>query len=101
EGFINKMKHPFYLINTSRGKVVNTKDLTNGLNNKKILGACLDVFENEKLQTYTNEEKKMYEELFSHKNVIVSPHIAGWTHQSKYKLAKILSNKILGNAYLD
>lgn len=99
--FLKHINKPFYLINTSRGKVVKTESLIQGLESKKILGACIDVFENEKPQTYTNEENRMYEELFSHKNVIVSPHVAGWTHQSKYKLAKILSNKILGNPYLD
>lgn len=96
--FIDKMKNSFYLINTSRGKVVNTIDLIKDLESKKILGACLDVFENEKPNTYNDTEKQLYEKLFAFSNVILTPHIAGWTHQSKFKLAKILSDKILSNA---
>ena len=62
---------------------------------KQLRGACLDVFENEKPSTYTPGEREMYERLFSLPGVLVSPHIAGWTKESKYKLAKILLDKIL------
>ena len=60
-----------------------------------IKGACLDVFENEKVQTFTSEEEKMYDELYQYPNVILSPHIAGWTKESKQLLAQILVDKIL------
>ncbi len=82
------------LINTSRGKVVHTLDLIAALESGKVQGACLDVFENEKTATYTEGERLMYEKLFSFENVIISPHIAGWTHQSKARLAAVLLEKI-------
>jgi D-3-phosphoglycerate dehydrogenase / 2-oxoglutarate reductase len=82
------------LMNTSRGKVVHTLDLIAALESGKVQGACLDVFENEKTATYTEGEQLMYDKLFSLYNVIVSPHIAGWTHQSKARLAAVLLEKI-------
>lgn len=97
--FIGQFKKPVYIINTSRGKIVNTPALIQLLKTKKVLGACLDVFENEKPESYTKEEKELYAQLFQFQNIIATPHIAGWTHQSKYKLAKILSNKILSNTF--
>src|SRR5690625_56044 len=93
--FFNQCKPGFLLVNTSRGPVVDTKALIEALEKKQAAGACLDVFENEKPETYTTEEKEMYQKLFSFPQVLVSPHIAGWTKESKYKLAKILLDKIL------
>ncbi len=95
--FINKFKKSFYLINTSRGKVVNTKDLILGLQKSKVLGAALDVLENEKIDTYTNEELTMYKNLFELKNVVITPHIAGWTKESKLKIAELVLNEIFTN----
>jgi D-3-phosphoglycerate dehydrogenase len=83
------------IINTSRGKVVKTDDLIEALNSGKVRGACLDVFENEKTATYTEGEHALYEQLFAFDSVIVSPHVAGWTHESKERLASILLHKIL------
>ena len=68
-----------------------------GLLQNKVKGACLDVFENEKPQTYTESEMKLYKKLFSFSQVIVSPHIAGWTHESLIKIATIILDKILQN----
>ncbi len=95
--FIDKFKKRFYLINTSRGKVVNTKDLILGLQKGKISGAVLDVLENEKINTYTDGELSMYKHLFGLKNVIVTPHIAGWTKESKLKIAELVLDEILIN----
>lgn len=92
--FVEDMKQPFYLINTSRGRVVNTVDLVQDLLDGKVLGACLDVFENENPNTYTDEETRTYEKLFCMGNVILSPHIAGWTKESKQKIAQVLVAKI-------
>ncbi len=92
---LSTMKSGAVLVNTSRGKVVDTLALIEVLKSGHLRGACLDVFENEKPENYTGEEKKMYEELLKFKNIIVSPHIAGWTMESKEKLAKILFEKIL------
>lgn len=95
KSFLNQCKPGALLVNTSRGPVVDTQALIDALNRKQIKGACLDVFENEKPETYIPEEKEMYRQLFSFPQVLVSPHVAGWTIESKYKLAKILLDKIL------
>ncbi len=92
--FIGKCKKNIYILNTSRGNVVNTYDLITGLQTKKVRGACLDVFENEKPNTYSEQEKEMYRLLFSFDNVIVSPHVAGWTRESKERLSAVLLEKI-------
>ncbi len=95
ESFFNQCKPGALLVNTCRGSVVDTPALIGALERKQLRGACLDVFENEKPSTYTPGEREMYEQLFSLPGVLVSPHIAGWTKESKYKLAKILLDKIL------
>ena len=92
--FLQKCKKIPVLINTSRGSVVKTEDLLEALEKKWISGACLDVFENEKPSNYSIGEKAMYESLFMHNNLIVSPHIAGWTHESLEKIASVLLEKI-------
>lgn len=82
------------LLNTSRGKVVKTIDLIDALSSGKVKAAGLDVFENEKAATYTEGEREMYEKLYRFDNVMVSPHVAGWTQESKARLASVLLNRI-------
>lgn len=91
---IESTKKPFYLMNTSRGGVVKTIELIDGLNSGKILGAALDVFENEKYYELKKDEKILFDTLSSMRNVVMTPHIAGWTFESKVKLTKILMEKI-------
>ena len=98
--FINKFKKPFWLLNTARGKSVVTKDLVKALKTKKILGAGLDVLEYEKLsfEKLFAEDKEMpqeFKDLLTLENVILSPHVAGWTVQSKEKLAQTIVDKVL------
>ena len=88
------MKETALLVNTSRGSIINTIDLVRSLANQEIGGACLDVFENEKPQTYTKEEIDLYSHLFKMQNVVVTPHVAGWTAESKRKIADTLVSKI-------
>ncbi len=98
DAFINKFKHDFYLINTARGKVVNTDSLVKALISGKIKGACLDVLEYEKFsfeEIDSNTLPESYQYLIKADNVILTPHIAGWTVESKYKLAKVLLDKII------
>lgn len=92
--FFRGCKRGVILINTSRGKCVHTADLLEALTTGQVSGACLDVFENEKPQTYTPEELTLYERLHHFDQVVLSPHIAGWTLESKQKLASILLDKI-------
>lgn len=83
------------VVNTSRGAVIPTSDLLQVLDTQKVLGACLDVFENEKPNTYTETEEIEYKNLFSRDNVLLTPHIAGWTKESKQRLAQLLLDRIL------
>jgi len=94
KNFMDQIQNPFYLINTSRGSVIKTFDLIEALKIGKVLGAALDVFENEKPNSYSESEKSMYYELYAMENTILTPHIAGWTFQSKEKIAEVLFNKI-------
>jgi D-3-phosphoglycerate dehydrogenase len=97
DDFINSFEKDFYLINTARGKCVNTISLVKGLNNGKIKGACLDVLEYEKT-SFENLSKDglttEMQHLIKSKKTILSPHIAGWTYESNIKIAKILLGKI-------
>lgn len=96
EKFISEMKKDFYLVNTARGKNVKTKDLVEAIKSGKIKGAALDVLEFEKSSfenlDYQNSDLEF---LFNSEKVIVTPHIAGWSHQSKEKLAQVIVDKIL------
>ncbi len=92
--FLENLKKRPLIVNTSRGNVINTQDLITGLQENIIRGACLDVFENEKVETYTQSEKDLYTQLFDFENVIVSPHIAGWTVESLAGIAQVLMDKI-------
>ncbi|MBL7829363.1 MAG: hydroxyacid dehydrogenase [Saprospiraceae bacterium] len=97
--FIRSCKKGFVLLNTSRGKCVKTVDVLQGLEDGWIGGACLDVFENEKPQTYTEEENQIYQRLHRFDQVVLTPHIAGWTHESKRLLAEVLLKKIASTIY--
>ena len=96
EEFISKMKKNFYFINTARGKNLKTSALVNALKSGKIKGACLDVLEYEKTSFENLETKNEdLEYLLNSEKVIITPHIAGWTHESKIKLAQVIVDKIL------
>ncbi|MBR5254244.1 MAG: hypothetical protein IKV46_04300 [Bacteroidales bacterium] len=93
--FISNFKKPFYLLNTSRGKVVNTKDLIEALNQGKILGAGLDVLEFEAFSNELQDTPRELQDLFSRTNVVLTPHVAGWSVESNYKLSYFLAEKII------
>ncbi len=95
--FINQFKKSFWLINTARGSAVVTKDLVNGIEKGKILGAGLDVLEYEKSSfenLFLSETPKALRYLIDSDSVILSPHIAGWTQESEKKLADTIVKKI-------
>ena len=92
--FINNCTKQPIIINTSRGAVLNTLDIISSLEDKKIKGLCIDVYEDEPITKNKTHANEIYQKLLSFNNVIATPHIAGWTHQSKYKLAKILMDKM-------
>ena len=97
--FINQFKKSFWLINTARGNSVVTADLVEALKSGKILGAGLDVLEYEKLSFETlfeGEKPAAFEYLLQAENVLLTPHIAGWTFESHQKLAQTMVDKIIG-----
>ena len=96
EEFISKMEKNFYFVNTARGKNLKTKALVEAIESGKVLGACLDVLEYEKSSFENLEiENQDLKYLLDSEKVIVTPHIGGWTHQSKEKLAQVIVDKIL------
>ena len=98
EEFISKMEKNFYFVNTARGKNLKTKALVEAIESGKILGACLDVLEYEKSSFENLEtENQDLKYLLDSEKVIVTPHIGGWTYQSKEKLAQVIVDKILAD----
>ena len=94
EKFFNSLEKSPYFISTCRGKVTDTVALLAALKNKKIAGAALDVLENEKFESYTREENHRLNSLLAQPNVILTPHIAGYSVEAFYKMAKILLKKL-------
>lgn len=95
--FIQAFAKPFWLINTSRGKNVDTADLVEALQEGKVIGAGLDVLEYEKLSfesLFTDHRPEALQYLLDSENVLLTPHIAGWTYESHEKLAQTIVDKI-------
>lgn len=94
--FIRHCKPGAILINTSRGKNVNLRDVVDALKSSQLGGACMDVFPSEPPSSGTAEFRQAFEELSQMQNVVLSPHVAGWTVESKRKIAEVLVGKIGG-----
>jgi D-3-phosphoglycerate dehydrogenase len=100
--FIHQFKKPIYIINTARGKCLHTADLVEALKQKKVTGACLDVLEYEATSFESIYKTKLPEDftyLINAHNVILTPHIAGWTHESNYKMSLIVAEKMIKVLY--
>lgn len=93
--FLERMQHPFILLNTSRGAVVDTVTLLGGLENGKISGAGLDVWEEEPLGKMSAGSREQLEKVLQHPKVIVTPHIAGYSYEALEKMSQVLITKIL------
>ena len=97
--FINQMAKPFWLINTSRGNQVVIDDLLEAIENKTIKGAGLDVLPFEKSSFEQLDHNPQLQQLIDNPLVLLSPHIAGWTHQSKERLAQVIVDKVKGRCF--
>jgi D-3-phosphoglycerate dehydrogenase len=97
---LEQFAKPFYFINTARGEIISFDTLNAAMDKGIIKGSVLDVLENEKFSTFTNAQKVSFEKLASRENVLFSPHIAGWTHQSYEKINQVLVEKIFGGGFL-
>lgn len=92
--FFRSCKKGSVFINSSRGKIVHTKSLLENLGSGWLKGACLDVFENEKPDSFNDSEREEFMALSLLDNVVLSPHIAGWTVESKIKIAQTVLDKL-------
>jgi D-3-phosphoglycerate dehydrogenase len=92
--FFSSLKQQPFILNTSRGRVVRIEGLVHALRENRIAGAALDVLENERLETYSVQEKEQLTWLLDQPNVIITPHIAGYSQESFYKMAKVLIEKL-------
>ena len=92
--FFRSLKLKPWILNTSRGSVINTIDLKTAITEGLIAGAGLDVLENEKLSTYGEQEKKLFHWILDQPNVIITPHIAGYSHEAFLKMSEVLLQKL-------
>jgi len=92
--FFQSLKQKPWILNTSRGRIVNTQDLKEAIINEVIAGAGLDVLENEKLSSYTAEENLLFQWLLDQPNVVITPHIAGYSHEAFLKMSEVLLQKL-------
>lgn len=94
EKFFTALKHPIYLLNTSRGEVVNTSDLLLAMDQGKVISAGLDVLENENIKNYTQEQREKLIKMANREDVWITPHIAGYSREALEKMAKVLIIKL-------
>jgi len=92
--FFQSLKQRPWILNTSRGQIVNTQDLKEAIINGVIAGAGLDVLENEKPSSYTAEENLLFHWLLDQPNVVITPHIAGYSHEAFFKMSEVLLQKL-------
>ena len=94
DDFFRSLDRKPFFINTCRGKVHDTAAVLRALDEEKIAGAALDVLENEKLESYTLQEKEMLDKLLADPRVIITPHIAGYSHEAFLGMARIILEKL-------
>ncbi|MCY7357016.1 MAG: 2-hydroxyacid dehydrogenase [Rudanella sp.] len=92
--WIDKIGKPFYLMNVARGEIVSLSALVRGLESGKVRGACLDVLENEKLTKLSSEQQANFDYLRHSDRVVLTPHVAGWTHESYVRINEVLVRQL-------
>ena len=94
QAYLEKFYNLMIIINTSRGEILKLKALLELLRSDKLYGAALDVIENEKLHTYTHDEKDLLQQLIAYPNIIITPHVGGWTHESYQRINEVIIEKV-------
>lgn len=94
DAFIERVAKPFYLINIARGEITSLAALVRGLTSGKVRGACLDVLENEKVAKLTPDQQASFDYLCQSDRVVLTPHIAGWTHESYVRINEVLVRQL-------
>ncbi|MEO9871333.1 NAD(P)-dependent oxidoreductase [Ekhidna sp.] len=94
ESYLRKFKNLKVIINTARGEILDTQGLIKMLEDRTIYGAGLDVLENEKLNSYSDEERAQLNQLSSLPNVLITPHVGGWTFESYQRISQVIAEKI-------
>ena len=94
--FLDKMQHNFMVLNTARGEIIDTAVLLAGLENQKVIGAALDVWPQEPLSAMGREERARLAAICRRENVLITPHIAGYSHEATFKMSAVLLKKIAG-----
>lgn len=95
--FIGRFTKPFYLVNIARGEITSLAALVRGLESNKVRGACLDVLENEKLAKLTPDQQRDFDYLRQSDRVVLTPHVAGWTHESYVRINEVLVRQLVAN----
>jgi D-3-phosphoglycerate dehydrogenase len=91
--YLQKFSRLSYVINTARGEVLELSDLLSLLRSGEIEGVCLDVLENEKLEKLTPEQRYCFDALVKLPQVVITPHVAGWTHESYHRISEVMAHK--------
>ena len=94
DDFIRQMARPFYLINIARGEIASLAAVVRGLESGKLRGVCLDVLENEKLTKLTPDQQTAFDYLRQLDRVVLTPHVAGWTHESYVRINEVLVRQL-------
>ena len=94
DAFIRQVDRPFYLINIARGEIVSLEAVVSGLESGKLRGVCLDVLENEKLNKLSPSQQKAFDYLRQSNRVVLTPHVAGWTHESYIRINEVLVRQL-------
>ena len=95
DAFIERVARPFYLVNIARGEITSLAALVRGLERGKVRGVCLDVLENEKLAKLTPDQQTAFDYLRQSDRVILTPHVAGWTHESYRRINEVLVKQLV------